>query len=152
VKNIFAHSAILIALFIAPAAFSVDAIGADAQIKLKMYVVKATGSGEAGEVPSTLNDVAGDLKGTGFSNFELVTSTSFSLPAGASEDHELAEGYSVNVSPKGDDKSASVQVKFHKGTKKVFSGSSAVTAEKHAMFILRGVYAGGALIVIFTLE
>ena len=134
-------------------ALSFDSARAGEEIKLKMYVIKATGSGEAGEIPATLSGVAGDLKGTGFANFELIgTPTTFSLPSGNSEDQELAEGYSVNVCPTSDGKTTSVKVKFHKGTKKVFSGSSAVSSEKNAMFILRGVYTGGALIVIFTLE
>ncbi len=121
-----------------------------ADIKLTMYVIKATGRGEAA-VPSTLEKVKSDLEGTGYSTFSRIRCVGISLPSGAAEDQELAKGYSVNVGPSKSGDSVVIKAKFYKGTKKVFSGSISVSAEKNAMFKLSGVYKGGALIVIFTL-
>jgi hypothetical protein len=124
---------------------------AAADISLTMYVVKATGSGGSASIPTTLEGVTSDLKSTSYTKFTKLRCVSISLPSGTSEDQELNDAYSVNVSPKGTSKSATITVAFYKGTKKVLGASSRATGSRNAMFIIRGAYKGGALIVIFKL-
>lgn len=141
-----------IALVLAPVVILENNPALAGEISLRMYVVKAS-SGGNGNVPPGLDAIEDDLSDSGFGTFSLVRCTTVTLPSGASEDQALDAGYSVNVKPTGSSKSATIGVKFYKGTDKVFSGSTSATQKRNAMFVLRRAYRdGSAIIVVFVLK